>query len=65
MIRSVYGYRSSYITMAGEYSFYLGQAVDSAEKVFSYFQETDALYERLSENLAPSEKFEVITPVKA
>lgn len=62
--QGVCGYISSYITQAGEYSFYLGQAVDSAEKVFSYFQEKTALYEQLSENLAPVQEFDIITPVK-
>lgn len=62
--QGVCGYVSSYITQAGEYGFYLGQAVDSAEKVFSYFQESTALYEQLSENLAPVNKFDIITPVK-
>ena len=60
----VTGFKSSYVTEAGEYNFYLGQAVDCAEKVFAYYQENTALYEMLSENLAPVEKFDIINPVK-
>lgn len=62
--QGVTGFKSSYVTQAGEYDFYLGQAADSAEKVFSYYQEKTALFETLSENLAPVEKFDIINPVK-
>lgn len=62
--QGVSGFESSYITQAGEYGFYLGQAADCAEKVFSYYQEKTALFEKLSENLAPAEKFDIINPVK-
>lgn len=62
--QGVSGFESSYVTQAGEYGFYLGQAADCPEKVFSYYQEKTSLYEKLSENLAPTEKFEIINPVK-
>lgn len=62
--QGVCGYPSAYVTQAGEYVFYLGQAADCAQSVFSYYQEKTALFKQLSENLAPCEDFDIITPVQ-
>ena len=42
--QGVCGYPSAYVTQAGEYVFYLGQAADCAQSVFSYYQEKTALF---------------------
>ena len=50
----------AYVAEQGEYSFYLGENVRAAEKVFSYFQEETEVYEQLRQAAAPQEHFEVL-----
>lgn len=59
------GSRSAYILQAGEHKFFLGKAVSAAEAVYTYYQEETAVFERLSENLAPQNEFDIINPVKS
>lgn len=62
--QGVCGFESAYVLEEGEYVFHLGQDVRTAEKIFSYFQGNTALYEQLSECLAPIEDMDIITPVE-
>lgn len=51
------GYKFAYVMEAGEYAFYLGTDVRSAEKVYSYAQEETVLCEQLKQAAAPLESF--------
>ncbi len=62
--KGVYGSSGAYVLQQGAHKFFIGKAVNSAREVYSYYQEQPALYEQLSENLAPSEAFDIINPVK-
>lgn len=56
------GNKSCYILEAGEYSFYIGSDVRSAEKVHSLNLSDDIVTEKLSQALAPVLPFERIRP---
>lgn len=55
------GFESAYVIEKGEYTFYLGENVRDCTKVFAYYQEETVCYRQLSECLAPSEAFGVMT----
>lgn len=55
------GHKSSYILEKGEYAFYLGGDVRSAEKVFSFNLENTLVTETLKEVSAPKESFARLT----
>lgn len=55
------GKKSAYVIEKGEYSFYLGSNVRSAEKVFSYYQNETVVYEQLTECIPPEKTFGVMT----
>lgn len=55
------GNRSAYVIEEGEYNFYLGSDVRSAERVFLYYQSETVVYEQLSECIAPEKAFGVMT----
>lgn len=59
----VTGNKSCYVLEAGEYKFYVGSDVRSAEYVCSFEQGEDLVTERLTQSLAPVESFERIKPV--
>lgn len=59
----VTGNKSCYVLEAGEYKFYVGSDVRSAEYVCSFEQGEDLVTERLTQSLAPFESFERIKPV--
>lgn len=59
----VTGNRSCYVLEAGEYKFYVGSDVRSAEYACSFEQGEDLVTERLTQALAPVESFERIKPV--
>lgn len=59
----VTGNKSCYVLEAGEYKFYVGSDVRSAEYVCSFEQGEDLITERLTQSLAPVESFERIKPV--
>lgn len=59
----VTGNKSCYVLEAGEYKFYLGSDVRSAEYACSFEQGEDLVTERLTQSLAPVESFERIKPV--
>lgn len=48
---------SSYVTQKGEYDFYAGNSVRSAEKVFTYYQENTEVWEQLKQVCAPKTNF--------
>lgn len=48
---------SSYVTQKGEYDFYAGNSVRSAEKVFTYYQENTEVWEKLKQVCAPKTDF--------
>ena len=54
------GFKSAYVIEKGEYSFYLGCDVRSAEKVFSYYQDETVIYQQLTECLPPRTAFGVM-----
>ena len=59
----VTGNKSCYVLEAGEYKFYVGSDVRSAEYACSFEQGEDMVTERLTQSLAPVESFERIKPV--
>lgn len=59
----VTGNKSCYVLEAGEYKFYVGSDVRSAEYACSFEQGEDLVTERLTQSLAPVENFERIKPV--
>lgn len=59
----VTGNKSCYALEAGEYKFYVGSDVRSAEYACSFEQGEDLVTERLTQSLAPVESFERIKPV--
>lgn len=59
----VTGNKSCYVLEAGEYKFYVGSDVRSAEYACSFEQGEDLVTERLIQALAPVESFERIKPV--
>lgn len=59
----VTGNKSCYVLEAGEYKFYVGSDVRSAEYACSFEQGEDLVTERLIQSLAPVESFERIKPV--
>lgn len=59
----VTGNKSCYVLEAGEYKFYVGSDVRSAEYACSFEQGEDLVTERLTQALAPVESFERIKPV--
>lgn len=59
------GFPYAYVIEKGEYNFYLGENVRSAEKIFTYYQEADACCEQLSQCCAPKESFDVITALES
>lgn len=59
----VTGNKSCYVFEAGEYKFYVGSDVRSAEYACSFEQGEDLVTERLTQALAPVESFERIKPV--
>lgn len=59
----VMGNKSCYVLEAGEYKFYVGSDVRSAEYACSFEQGEDLVTERLTQALAPVESFERIKPV--
>ena len=59
----VTGNKSCYVLEAGEYKFYVGSYVRSAEYACSFEQGEDLVTERLTQALAPVESFERIKPV--
>lgn len=59
----VTGNKSCYVLEAGEYKFYVGTDVRSAEYACSFEQGEDLVTERLTQSLAPVESFERIKPV--
>lgn len=59
----VTGNKSCYVLEAGEYKFYLGTDVRSAEYACSYNQAETVVTEKLSQALAPVEDFQRIKPV--
>ena len=59
----VTGNKSCYVLEAGEYKFYVGSDVRSAEYACSFEQGEDLVTERLTQSLAPVESFERIKPV--
>lgn len=59
----VTGNKSCYVLEAGEYKFYVGSDVRSAEYACSFEQGEDLVTERLTQLLAPVESFERIKPV--
>lgn len=48
---------SAYVTQKGEYDFYAGNNVRSAEKVFTYYQENTEVWEQLKQVCAPKTNF--------
>lgn len=59
----VMGNKSCYVLEAGEYKFYVGSDVRSAEYACSFEQGENFVTERLTQALAPVESFERIKPV--
>lgn len=59
----VTGNKSCYVLESGEYKFYVGSDVRSAEYACSFEQGEDLVIERLTQSLAPVESFERIKPV--
>ncbi|MBS7205586.1 MAG: glycoside hydrolase family 3 protein [Ruminococcus bicirculans] len=59
----VTGNKSCYVLEAGEYKFYVGSDVRSAEYACIFEQGEDFVTERLTQALAPVESFERIKPV--
>lgn len=59
----VTGNKSCYVLEAGEYKFYVGSDVRSAEYACIFEQGEDLVTERLTQALAPVESFERIKPV--
>lgn len=59
----VTGNKSCYVLEAGEYKFYVGSDVRSAEYACSFEQGEDLVTERLTQSLAHVESFERIKPV--
>lgn len=59
----VTGNKSCYVLEAGEYKFYVGSDVRSAEYACGFEQGEDLVTERLTQSLAPVESFERIKPV--
>ena len=59
----VTGNKSCYVLEAGEYKFYVGSDVRSAEYACSFEQGEDLVTEMLTQSLAPVESFERIKPV--
>ena len=59
----VTGNKSCYVLEAGEYKFYVGSDVRSAEYACSFEQGEDLVTERLTQSLATVESFERIKPV--
>lgn len=59
----VTGNKSCYVLEAGEYKYYVGSDVRSAEYACSFEQGEDLVTERLTQALAPVESFERIKPV--
>lgn len=47
----------SYVTLAGEYEFFMGGDVRSAERVYSFTNENTELFEKLSQTAAPKKAF--------
>ena len=59
----VTGNKSCYVLETGEYKFYVGSDVRSAEYACSFEQGENLVTERLTQSLAPVESFERIKPV--
>ncbi len=55
------GNKSAYVIESGEYNFYLGSDVRSAEKIFTYYQEETVVYSQLSECISPEKSFNILT----
>lgn len=54
------GFRFSYVTQAGEYSFYLGKNARDNECVFKYYQKETELFAEHKQISAPQEHFDVL-----
>ncbi len=52
--------KSAYVLPGGEYEFYFGDDVRSAQKAYSYYQEETVVLNQLSQCLAPEESFPVM-----
>lgn len=59
----VTGHKSAYVLQPGEYSFYIGDNVRTAEFASSFEQEELEVVEQLSEAMAPVVEFERMKPV--
>lgn len=59
----VTGFKSAYVKQAGNYEFYIGENVRTAELVASFEQEETTLVEQLSEAMAAIEEFDRLKPV--
>ena len=57
------GYAESWVLEGGDYSFYLGSDVRSAEKVYTFSQKATVVVEKCSQALAPVLEFERVKPV--
>ncbi|MDE6723146.1 MAG: fibronectin type III-like domain-contianing protein, partial [Eubacterium sp.] len=55
------GHKSAYVIEKGDYKFYVGSDVRSAELVYTYNQSETVVYEQLKETAAPSNSFEIVT----
>ena len=60
----VTGFPFAYVTEEGEYNFYVGKNVRDAEKAFTYYQETTALFIQQQQAGAPQKAFGVICAVQ-
>lgn len=58
------GNKSAYVIEKGEYGFYIGSDVRTAESVYTYSQAETAVIEQLSETAAPKKGFDVFTAVE-
>ena len=58
------GNKSAYVIEKGEYEFYLGGDVRTAEKIFTYYQEETVVYSQLSQCLAPQKSFRVLNVIE-
>ncbi len=56
------GHKSCYVLEAGEYRFYAGSDIRSAQAAGSFILENDAVLEQLTEAMAPEREFDVLVP---
>ncbi|MBD5083404.1 MAG: beta-glucosidase [Clostridiales bacterium] len=55
------GHKSAYVIEKGDYKFYVGSDVRTAELVYTYNQSETIVYEQLKEAAAPSNGFDIVT----